>query len=94
MAKKAVELDPENSSNQDTYGWVLFQQGKYKEAREWISKAVENEKESAVVIEHYGDVMWKLGDRKQALELWEKALKSGEGSEFLKKKVEEKNYFD
>ena len=94
MAKKAVALDPDNSSNQDTYGWVLFQQGKYQEAREWISKAIENEKESAVVIEHYGDVMWKLGEKKEAVEYWEKALQSGEGSEFLKEKVEQKTYFD
>jgi tetratricopeptide (TPR) repeat protein len=94
MAKKAVELDPGNSSNEDTYGWVLFQVGKYEEAKEWIAKAIQNDKESAVVIEHYGDVMWKLGDQKEAVKYWEKALKLGEGSEFLERKVNEKNYVD
>ena len=32
MAKKATELDPENSSNQDTYGWVLYKLGEYEQA--------------------------------------------------------------
>lgn len=93
MAKKSVELDPENSSNQDTYGWVLFQLGKYEEAKEWIARAIGSEEESAVVIEHYGDVLWMLGDRNEALKYWERALNLGEGSEFLEKKVQEKNYF-
>jgi tetratricopeptide (TPR) repeat protein len=94
MAKKAVDLDPGNSSNEDTYGWVLFQVGKYEEAKEWIAKAIQNEKESAVVIEHYGDVMWKLGEEKEAVKYWEKAMKLGEGSEFLERKVGEKSYID
>jgi tetratricopeptide (TPR) repeat protein len=94
MAKMAVELDPDNSSNQDTYGWVLFQLERYEEAREWIAKAMEDEEESAVVVEHYGDVLWKLGEMKEAVKYWEKALKMGEGSEFLEKKVELKQYLE
>jgi tetratricopeptide (TPR) repeat protein len=94
MAKKAVELDPGNSSNEDTYGWVLFQLGKYEEAKEWIAKAIGNDKESAVVIEHYGDVLWKLGEEKEAVKYWEKAQKMGEGSEYLEKKVTGKKYVD
>lgn len=94
MARQAVELDPENGANMDTYGWVLFKLGKYKEAEEWIAKALKNREESAVVIEHYGDVLWKLGDKKEAVKYWEKALKTGEGSEFLEKKVQDKTYYE
>lgn len=94
MARKAVELDPENGANLDTYGWVLFKQGKYEEAKEWIGRAIENREESAVVVEHYGDVLWKLGDKKEAVKYWEKALKIGEGSEFLEKKVQDKTYYE
>ncbi len=85
MAKKAVELDPGNGSNQDTYGWVLFKLGRYEEAKEWIEKAIQTGEESAVVLEHYGDVLWKLGNKKDAVKYWEKAGKAGEGSEFLAK---------
>ena len=55
---------------------------------------MESEEGSAVVVEHYGDVLWKLGEKKNAVKYWEKALKLGEGSEFLEKKVEQKQYFD
>lgn len=94
MAKKAVELEPTNSSYLDTYGWVLFKMNKYQEAKTWIEKAITAGEESAVVLEHYGDVMWKLGDKKEAVKYWEKAQKAGEGSEFLEKKVSDKTYYE
>lgn len=94
MAKKAVELDPGNSSDQDTYGWVLFKLGRYKEAQEWIEKAIQSGESSAVVLEHYGDVQWKLGSNKDAVKYWEKAAKAGEGSELLQKKLQDKTYYE
>jgi len=95
MSRKAVELDPGNGSNMDTYGWVLYKEGKYEDAKEWIGKAMENgEDTSAVVLEHYGDVMWQLGDKKEAQKYWEKAQKAGKGSEFLEKKVRDKMLYE
>ena len=94
MAKKAVEIEPDNSSYLDTYGWVLFKLGRYEEARSWIAKAMEKGEESAVVVEHYGDVLWKLNDKKEAVKYWEKAREAGEGSELLEKKVQDKTYYE
>jgi tetratricopeptide (TPR) repeat protein len=94
MAKKAVELDPDNGPNMDTYGWVLFKLGKYAEAKEWIGKAIAKREDSAVVTEHYGDVLWMLGEKKEAVKYWEKALKIGQGSEFLERKVQDKTYYE
>jgi Tfp pilus assembly protein PilF len=94
MAKKAVELDPGNGSDEDTYGWVLFKQGKYDGAKEWVEKAMQAGENSAVVLEHYGDILWKLGSSKEAVKYWEKAAKAGEGSEFLQKKVQDKTYYE
>jgi len=94
MAKKAVTLDPENTSFQDTYGWVLFKQEKYQEAAEWILKALQSKEEpSAEVLEHYGDVLYKLGDTSGAFDYWLKAKQKGTGSEFLDKKISEKKYY-
>jgi tetratricopeptide (TPR) repeat protein len=94
MAKRAVTLDPENDSFQDTYGWVLFKQKKYKEAAEWILKAVQTKGEpSAEVLEHYGDVLYNLGDTSGALDYWIKAKQKGPGSELLDKKINEKKYY-
>jgi Tfp pilus assembly protein PilF len=94
MSKKAVTLDPENAAFQDTYGWVLFRQEKYKEAAEWILKAVQSKEEpSADVLEHYGDVLYKLGDGNGAIEYWNKAKQKGTGSGLLDKKITEKKYY-
>jgi tetratricopeptide (TPR) repeat protein len=95
MAKKATELKPNSSSNQDTYGWVLYKMGKYEEAKFWIEKAMENDEEaSAVILEHYGDVLWQLGDYEGANSNWIKAQKKGKGSEFLEMKIEQKKLIE
>ncbi len=91
MAKRATELKPNSSANQDTYGWVLYQMGKYDEAKIWIGKALEDEAGAgAVILEHYGDVLWKLGDFDGAYQYWLRAQEKGKGSDLLEKKIEQK----
>jgi len=95
MAKRASELKPNSSANQDTYGWVLYKMGYFGEAKEWIEKAISNGAENnPVILEHYGDVLFKLGDTDQAVMYWEKAQDAGKGSEFLDKKVEDKTLYE
>jgi predicted Zn-dependent protease len=95
MSKKAVTLDPNNSSFQDTYGWVLFKLHRYEDARTWVGKAMEDKDSvSSEVMEHYGDILYKLGDAVQALEYWEKAKAKGPGSAILDKKIAEKKLFE
>ena len=66
MAKRATELKPNSSANQDTYGWVLYKMGKFEEAKSGLGKLWKTKKASAVIIEHYGDVLWQLGDTEEA----------------------------
>ncbi len=88
MAKKAVDLDPYNQNNLDTYAWVLYKQKKYNQALKWEQKALDNGgKTSGVVVEHYGDILYRLGKHKEALIQWKKALKMKDHSKLLKKKV-------
>jgi tetratricopeptide (TPR) repeat protein len=95
MAKKATELKPNSSANQDTYGWVLYKKGYFEEAKYWIGKAIENgAEENGVILEHYGDVLWKLGENEKAVEYWRKAKEAGEGSELLEKKVTEEKLYE
>ena len=95
MAKRATELQPNSSSNQDTYGWVLYKMGYYEEAKVWIEKAIENgAQENPVILEHLGDIYWQLGDQAKALELWIKAKEFGEGSELLDKKIKDKTLYE
>ncbi|MDD1696909.1 MAG: tetratricopeptide repeat protein, partial [Methanoregula sp.] len=95
MALKAVTLEPENPSFQDTYGWVLFKLGKYEEAKTWVLKAIQsNEPPSGEVLEHYGDILFQLGDKAQALEYWKKAKAKGQASDAIDKKIEEQKLFE
>ena len=95
MSKKALTIDPDNSSFQDTYGWILYKQGKFEDAKTWIGKAVEDKKDvNAEVLEHYGDVLFKLGDATQAYDYWVKARSKGQGSEFLEKKITDKKLYE
>ncbi|REJ82851.1 MAG: tetratricopeptide repeat protein [Bacteroidetes bacterium] len=96
MSKLSNELEPEQPSYQDTYGWVMFKMGKYKEAEKWIAMSLKNSKDSsATVLEHYGDVLYKIGDTSKAMEYWQKARQAGDGaSEFLERKILEKTYLE
>jgi len=95
MAKRATELKPNSSSNQDTYGWVLYKMGYYDEAKLWIEKAMESGAESSpVILEHYGDVLWQLGETEEAVNYWIKAKEAGKGSDFLDQKVKDKKLYE
>ncbi|HEY6438195.1 MAG TPA: tetratricopeptide repeat protein, partial [Ignavibacteriaceae bacterium] len=68
MSKLSNELGPDNGTYQDTYAWVLFQQGKYSEAKEWQEKALKNTPESnGTLLEHYADILYKLGEVEKAV---------------------------
>lgn len=93
FSRRSNELEPNNRSYLDTYGWILYQQGKYKEAEVWLSRAVKIGNKSAIA-EHYGDVLYKLDRKEEALKYWMDAKASGGGSEFLDKKITEKKLND
>jgi tetratricopeptide (TPR) repeat protein len=95
MAKKAVTIEPDNPSFQDTYGWVLYKLGRFEEAKTWVFKAIQGkEAPSGEVLEHYGDILFKLDDYDQAIEYWIKAKAKGPGSATLDKKISEKKLYE
>lgn len=95
MAKLAVEMDPYNQNNLDTYAWVLYKLKKYEQAYEWIKKAYDNGgEESGVVLEHYGDILYQLDKKDEALEYWKRALTKEDYSDLLHKKVNDKKLYE
>ena len=57
MSRKANELDPDNPTYLDTHAWVLYQQKRYEEAKQYMDRAVElmdaeELKESEDVLRH------------------------------------------
>ncbi len=95
MSKHANDLQPNNSSFEDTYAWILFKQKKYAEARVWIEKALVNDKDkNPIEVEHYGDILFYLGDTVAALQKWNKAKQLGNDTPVLDRKINEKKYIE
>lgn len=89
-AQKAVRLDPNNPTFLDTYAWVLYQLGRYEEARIPMRQAIsldsDNNKELFV---HYGDILYKLGDRFMASYYWKKALENGYDAQEIENRLKQ-----
>ena len=95
MSKKCNELEPDNGTYQDTYAWILYCLGDYKNAKKWLEKALKNGGDkSAVIIEHYGDVLFKLGQKKEAVVEWKKAKLIDPDSKLLDKKIKNEDLFE
>ena len=95
MSKKSNELIPNNPSNEDTYAWVLFVQGKYVDAKVWIEKALEHGgSTNGTILEHYGDVLFKLGNIDSAVSKWKEAKATGDHSEQIDKKISDKKFYE
>lgn len=93
LASEMVVQNPQNPTFLDTYGWVLFQMGNYKKAKEILSKAVEYS-QSATIVEHYGDALYKVGMVEEAIKQWEIALQKTGTSSLLSKKINDKTYYE
>lgn len=86
MSYKTVKAEPTNNTYLDTYAWILFEKGKYAEARIYIDQAIQHGgMESSVVVEHCGDIYYHCGEAEKALGFWKKA------EEISKKEADDKN---
>jgi Flp pilus assembly protein TadD len=86
MSKISLELAPSNVSYLDTYGWILFQMGKYDEALEYIRKAIDAGGANGEVYLHLGEIYMKKGDKAEAINAWEKGVEvEPDNTELLKK---------
>lgn len=73
LIRKAVDIDPTNSSYLDSLGWAYYKLGKLGEAELYIKEAINNDSNSATIYEHLGDVYQKQGKIELARKAWEKA---------------------
>lgn len=88
MAKKANNLSPDQASFQDTYGWVLYMRGNYRNALFWIEEALKNGADNdPVVLEHHGDVLQALGRSADAVRSWQQAIDAGGNEDAIRSKI-------
>ncbi len=88
MSKEAVNQEPTNQSYLDTYGWIYYMMGDYKEAEKWIRKAIDLGSTSPVINEHLGDIYYKLSEKDKAMEYWQKALQLDAHNQTLREKIQ------
>ncbi len=70
-----TEPDRDNSAYLDSLGWVLFKQGKAKEAKPYLLEAIKDrEGQSIEIYDHLADVHLALGEKAQAIAAWKKGL--------------------
>jgi tetratricopeptide (TPR) repeat protein len=95
MSTKLIERNPEDPTYLDTYAWVLYNLGKFNDAKKYIEKAINfDETNSGTLVEHYGDILFKLGDVDSAVEQWEKARKLNDTTELLDKKIADRQLYE
>ena len=87
MAKKAIELEPENAAYLDTIGWIYYKMDNIEKALIFIRKSVELENDNAVVLEHLGDVLIANNRIEEALIYYLKALDIDKDNEILQQKA-------
>jgi tetratricopeptide (TPR) repeat protein len=86
---------PNSKSFLDTYGWILYQQGNYTEAKIYIEKAIAAAgDDDGTLLEHLGDVYFKLNETEKAIEYWKKAKSKGEDNPLLLKKISEGKLYE
>jgi tetratricopeptide (TPR) repeat protein len=87
MSALLIKRQPDNPAYLDTYAWVLFQLGKYKEAKRVMEKVLLPGRTNATYYEHYGDILFQLGEIDDAVGQWQKAKTLNSNNEVLNKKI-------
>ncbi|MFH1052448.1 MAG: CDC27 family protein [bacterium] len=88
MSQKSLQIEPDNPSFLDTYGWIQYQLGNYELALDYILKAIRTGEENSEVLGHLGHIYLKLGRKDDAIQAWEKSLTFEPVNEEIKQQLE------
>lgn len=89
MSARTIEQESGNATYLDTYAWVLYKLGRYKEAKEIIQKAIALDNTNSMELPlHYGDILYELKEYFQASIYWRRALERGYDGEKISERLE------
>lgn len=86
--ERLLRIEPNDYNYLDTYAWVLYKNMEYEKAYVYIKRAAKGN--NGVVLEHAGDIAFKLNKENDALYYWNEAKLTGEASEEIDIKINEK----
>ncbi|MDE5968649.1 MAG: tetratricopeptide repeat protein, partial [Muribaculaceae bacterium] len=88
LSYETIIAKPTSSTELDTYAWILFKQGEYKKAKDYIDRALAFlEDDSADVYEHAGDIYFFNSLPDEALKFWERAGELDPDNKLLHRKI-------
>ncbi len=74
LVAKSNQLQPNNASVLDTYGWIYFQRKRYDKALEYLTQAKEINPQNPTILYHLGMTHYALADTGAARQFIGKAL--------------------
>ena len=93
MIDEVLVLFPNEVRYLDTKGFILFQQGKYVEAKRFLDRACGSvECNDKLYAEHMGDILFMLGNKMEAMSYWMRAKELGSANKMLNEKITQKKY--
>ncbi|KPK84890.1 MAG: hypothetical protein AMJ81_04630 [Phycisphaerae bacterium SM23_33] len=83
MIRKALAQRPDEIAFRDSLGWVLYKQGKFREAGTVFQGVTDAEEQELhpIILDHAGDTYWRLGMKEMAFRLWARAVALAEKGE-------------
>lgn len=73
LVKRALEMEPKDGYILDTYGWILFKQGKTGDAIRVLETAHSHQPKESIIAEHLGDAYYRSQLMDKARRMYEKA---------------------
>jgi len=96
MSKRSLELRQDEGTFLDTYGWILYKQGKYRDALDYIQRAVDaaGDRADGTLWDHLGDALYRTGERDKAVDAWKQAQQRKADNPLLEKKISERKLYE
>jgi tetratricopeptide (TPR) repeat protein len=82
LIEKALKLAPDDAFIIDSMGWVLYRQGKPKDALGYLQRAFSDHPDPEIAA-HLGEVLWSLGKHDEAERVWQDATQKSPANETL-----------
>jgi tetratricopeptide (TPR) repeat protein len=82
LISRALALSPDEPAILDSMGWVLYRQGRYEEALDYLTRAYAAFPDPEVAA-HLGEVLWVSGKTGAASTVWQGALRKDPDHEVL-----------
>jgi len=89
LSLRALAVQPQNGHYLDTYGWILYKKGLFKESVAVLGQAFQIKPEEPEISEHLADALAAIGDNTRAEEFYKLASKlfTGENTSRVDRKL-------